>query len=45
MTHPETRKLMSAVEDLTGHQVSVDSIDGIQDGARMISARPGVRFT
>lgn len=29
MNHPETQKLIAAVEDLTGYRVSVDTIDGI----------------
>ena len=41
MNHRETQKLIAAVDDLTGHRVSVDTIDGIQEDARMISARPG----
>ncbi|MEI7912684.1 MAG: hypothetical protein WCK77_23910 [Verrucomicrobiota bacterium] len=40
MTHPETQQIIDRVEQTTGYRVTIDVIDGIQESAQMISARP-----
>lgn len=40
VNHPETALLIASVEEVSGYRVTIDSIDGIQENAQMISARP-----
>jgi hypothetical protein len=44
VNHPETAKLIASVEEVSGYRVTIDTIDGIQENAQMISARPGNPF-
>jgi hypothetical protein len=41
MTHPDTQNLINLVEEVTGYRATIDVIDGINESARMVSARPG----
>lgn len=41
MNHPETKKLIASVEEVTGYRVSIDVVEGIEETAQMLSARPG----
>ena len=41
VNHPETAKMIASVEEMTGYSVVIDVIDGIQENAQMLSARPG----
>jgi hypothetical protein len=40
VNHPETAQLIASVEEVSGYRVTIDSIDGIQENAQMLSARP-----
>jgi hypothetical protein len=44
VNHAETARLVALVEAVTGYRVNIDVIEGIQDDARMIAARPGNPF-
>jgi len=44
VNHPETAKLIASVEEVSGFRVTIDTVDGIQESAQMISARPGYPF-
>ena len=44
MNHPETAQLIASVEEVSGFRVTIDTVDGIQESAQMISARPGYPF-
>jgi hypothetical protein len=44
VNHPEAEQLIASVEEVSGFRVTIDSVDGIQESAQMISARPGYPF-
>ena len=44
LNHPETAKLIASVEEVSGFRVTIDTVEGIQESAQMISARQGYPF-
>jgi len=44
VNHPETAQLLASAEDATGYRINIDVMEGIQDDARMVAARPGNPF-